>query len=287
MLEDFGKYELFNFSFSGAVPKVCIVKNNAFYMVKIDEPNEYKCFSEFIACNIASLLNMDCQKVSLGSWEDNLACSIELFNNGTDVIHHYYDINDSSVSSMDTDVRDLPYTLDYIFEVLSHYNNIDIPKDLLISNFIQMCLFDCLIGNYDRHWGNWGFIGTNKNYRICPLFDNGSSLYPKLSDEDIVKITSDKREIYKAIYEFPKSQIRRTKKKKYLYKDLITDLKDRGYESEINKFIDNFESKLEEFESIFNNADFSKIISDVRLKFLHDMILLRFHLLIKDVMRCK
>lgn len=287
MLENFDDYELFNFNFSGAVPKVCAVKDGNFFMVKYDNFGEYKCFSEFIAYKIANLLGIDCQKVTLGSWKSNLACGIELFNNGADIIHHYYDINDSSMSSIDTDVRELPYTLDFIIDVLTHYSSIDIPNEVLVSNFIQMCLFDCLIGNYDRHWGNWGFIGNKKNYEICPLFDNGSSLYPKFTDEEMLNIMSDKKEIYKIIYEFPKSQIRRTKKKKYLYKDLIMELKQKGYEYEIIKFVNNFESKLDEFSSIFNSVNYNNVISEVRLKFLHDVILLRFNLLIKDVIRCK
>lgn len=287
MLENFNEFQLFNLSFSGAVPKVCAMKNNKLFMIKLDNDGEFKCLSEYLAYRIAELLRLDCQHVSLGFRDNKLACGIHLFNNGSGTIHHYYDINDSSVSSLDLDVRDLPYTLDFILDTLSNYKSINIPNDELIDNFIDMCLFDCLIGNYDRHWGNWGFIGFSKNYEVCPLFDNGSSLYPKLSDDEMTKILNSKKEIYKIIYEFPKSQIRRTKKKKYLYKDLMIDLFAKGYESRFVNFVNKFESKLHDFDLLFEDAYLKQTVSETRLRFLHDVILMRFNLLIKDVLKCK
>ena len=42
-------------------------------------------------------------------------------------------------------------------------------KDYLkIDGFVQMCLFDYLIMNEDRHAGNWGII----NNKVAPLFDH-------------------------------------------------------------------------------------------------------------------
>lgn len=40
-------------------------------------------------------------------------------------------------------------------------------------------LFDTLIGNTDRHQSNWGFLikpTRPSNFRLCPLFDNGTSM---------------------------------------------------------------------------------------------------------------
>lgn len=286
MLNDFNKYDLFNLSFSGAVPKVCVFDRDTIYMIKSDSPNEYKCVSEYIAYKLACVLDIECQRVSLGYRDGLLSCGIELFGNGSSTIHHYYDVNDSSLDSFDNDVRELPYTLDFIISVLRKYKNVDINPNDLISNFVQMCLFDCLIGNYDRHWGNWGFIGYNKDYTICPLFDNGSSLYPKLSDLEIKDVLSNNSKFHEAIYEFPKSQIRRTKKKKYLYKDLMTRLLELGFHSEFESFINKFEKNINLVNSVFNDSDLFEVISVDRIKFLNFMVLFRFKYLIKDVFEC-
>ena len=42
---------------------------------------------------------------------------------------------------------------------------------------------DALLGNFDRHGANWGFIKEDNKYTIAPIFDNGSCLFPNLVDE--------------------------------------------------------------------------------------------------------
>ncbi len=44
-----------------------------------------------------------------------------------------------------------------------------------IDRFWDMFIVDALIGNFDRHGGNWGFIKKDNQYRIAPVYDNGSS----------------------------------------------------------------------------------------------------------------
>ena len=53
-----------------------------------------------------------------------------------------------------------------------------------IDRFWDMFIVDALIGNFDRHGGNWGFIKKDNQYRIAPVYDNGSSLYPKLNTDE-------------------------------------------------------------------------------------------------------
>ena len=52
-----------------------------------------------------------------------------------------------------------------------------------------MILFDALILNEDRHFGNFGLLknnATNKFTGFAPLFDHGISLFSYLKDEDIM-----------------------------------------------------------------------------------------------------
>ena len=43
--------------------------------------------------------------------------------------------------------------------------------------FADMALYDCLIGNTDRHQENWGVVfQSDDKSRLSPLFDNGTSL---------------------------------------------------------------------------------------------------------------
>lgn len=42
--------------------------------------------------------------------------------------------------------------------------------------WVDALLFDALIGNTDRHQDNWGFVYAAGQFRLAPLFDNGTSL---------------------------------------------------------------------------------------------------------------
>ena len=87
-----------------------------------------------------------------------------------------------------------------------------------------MFIVDALIGNFDRHGGNWGFIKRNNQYRIAPVYDNGSSLYPKLNtDEKLETVLSSEDEIDQRIYKFPTSHIK-VKNRKSSYFEVISNL---------------------------------------------------------------
>ena len=45
-----------------------------------------------------------------------------------------------------------------------------------IYQFIEMCLFDALIGNHDRHGRNIGLIQTSSGQVLAPIYDNPSYL---------------------------------------------------------------------------------------------------------------
>lgn len=56
-----------------------------------------------------------------------------------------------------------------------------------------MILFDALICNADRHFGNFGFLVDNKTMKIkglAPIFDNGASLFSNLTIGDFLELSS-------------------------------------------------------------------------------------------------
>lgn len=55
----------------------------------------------------------------------------------------------------------------------------------------DLMLFDALIYNVDRHWGNFGMItdnNTNELLRPSPIFDNGLSMITILEKKDLINI---------------------------------------------------------------------------------------------------
>lgn len=93
-----------------------------------------------------------------------------------------------------------------------------------INLFWDMFIIDALIANFDRHGSNWGFIKKDNQYRLSPVFDNGSSLFPQLNtDEKIKAVLEDQEEIDMRIYKFPTSQVK-YKGKKSSYYEIISSL---------------------------------------------------------------
>ncbi len=79
----------------------------------------------------------------------------------------------------------------------------------LKNRFWDMFIVDALIGNMDRHNGNWGFLYNtfNDTVRIAPVYDCGSSLYPQADNNIMEKVLHDEDELKIRIYEFPSSAI--------------------------------------------------------------------------------
>ena len=56
------------------------------------------------------------------------------------------------------------------------------------DDFVDMMIFDALIYNTDRHYGNFGMLvdtGTNKPVALAPIFDNGLGLFPYAVKADL------------------------------------------------------------------------------------------------------
>ena len=65
------------------------------------------------------------------------------------------------------------------------------------DHFWKMFAADALLGNFDRHNGNWGIVVNeiNNHVRIAPVYDNGSCLYPQLTDKQMENILNDRNEL--------------------------------------------------------------------------------------------
>lgn len=129
-------------------------------------------FSEFYASQIARRMGLNHVDYTLAKWKGNICSVCELF---TDIDHSYVPV-----------FRFVPdYTLrtvaDYIRNMGSSY----------YDEFVDMLVFDALIYNEDRHFGNFGFIVDNKTNKPCafaPIFDNGLSLFNYAMMDDLERI---------------------------------------------------------------------------------------------------
>lgn len=99
-----------------------------------------------------------------------------------------------------------------IYEQLGRSYSVQLLEEVLAERFmlfLKVLVFDCLIGNTDRHHGNWGFIADDGGnwLRLAPLYDNGSSLCYLERPERIALMEKDQMMMDAALYTKAKSQI--------------------------------------------------------------------------------
>lgn len=73
-----------------------------------------------------------------------------------------------------------------------------------------MFIADALLGNFDRHNGNWGFLydDDKEEAQIAPVFDCGSCLLPQADENVMRKVLANESELHARVYQFPTSAIK-------------------------------------------------------------------------------
>ena len=275
MYYDFSNFRLSNIRYGGSERKLGILINDEPYMLKFQKVTRFgkrnNHLSEFLGSHIFEILGFDAHETYLGTYKGEavVACK-DFVANG----YEFVPFNDVGESTIETDKEKYQYTYEDIISLLKKNQKIT-NIDETISIFFEMYIVDALIGNFDRHGANWGFLKKDNKYKLAPIFDNGSCLFPQLVNEDEIKfILSDQKEINERIYRFPTSQIKLGEGKSS-YFEVISSLK---FE-ECNKALVKIYSKvvLNKINDLIDTLNITKVHKD----FYKLMIEERFNKIIK------
>ena len=131
-----------------------------------------------------------------------------------------------------------------------------------------MFIIDSLIGNWDRHNGNWGFLYNTKTdeIKLAPVYDCGSCLYPNADDKIIESILKDENEMNFRIFEIPTSAIL-LNGKKIKYFEFISSLQNEYCNSALKRITPRI--NIEKIKEIINNIP---VISELQKNFYIKMI---------------
>ena len=287
MYFDFSNYPLSNIRYGGSERKLGILINGEPYMLKFQKITQFgkrnNHLSEYLGSHIFELLGFNVHQTYLGSYKNEavVACK-DFVCNGFEFVP----FNDVGESTIETDKEKYQYSYNDIILLLEKNKKITSIEET-VSVFFDMFIVDALIGNFDRHGANWGFLKKDNKYSLAPIFDNGSSLFPQLVNEDEMKlILSDEDELNERVYKFPTSQIK-LNDKKTSYFEVISSLKF----NEINKSLLNIYPKinLKKINCLFDSLN----ISNIHKQFYKRMIEERFNKIIKysyeklEVNKCK
>ncbi len=184
-------------NYKGSEKKKTLIYENKKYLVKFPDPIREKnkdisyinnAFSEYVGSNIFKLVGFNTQNTILGKYvyneKEKIVCGCEDFTDNDNILYEF----ESLALSTNPDKK-IGTELSDILGVVEESKMIDTIKTK--EKFWDMFIIDSIIGNTDRHNGNWGFLLNNKTKEIsfAPIYDCGSCLNPMLEDSEIEKLS--------------------------------------------------------------------------------------------------
>ncbi|MCI8469975.1 MAG: CtkA family protein [Clostridia bacterium] len=195
MIDFTNAIEEFN-NYKGSEKKKTLIYNDKKYLVKFPDPVREKnknisyinnAFSEYIGSNVFKIVGFKTQNTVLGKYNYNgkekIVCACEDFTDNDNILYEFENLalSTNPDKKIETELND-------IMEVIEESKMIHTEETK--QKFWDMFVIDSLIGNTDRHNGNWGFLLNKSTGKVefSPIYDCGSALNPMLEDDEIEKI---------------------------------------------------------------------------------------------------
>lgn len=225
--------------------KISVIYESEQYMLKFPAPAAKNqqlsyangCISEYLGCRIFDSVGIETQKTLLGTYMVNgkkkIVVACKDFTSAGVVLQDFASLKNTII---DSEHNGYGTELDDIMTAIEEQQAVD-PKALK-EWFWNVFIVDALIGNWDRHNGNWGFLYDveHDDMTIAPIFDCGSCLYPQ-ADEEIMKATlENKAEQDLRIFSIPLSGIK-SGGKKINYFDFISSLQNRDCNAALKRIL--------------------------------------------------
>ena len=274
---DFTRYPMSNKYYGGSEKKIGILISDSEYMVKFQKKTPFGVrnnhISEYLGSHVFLLLSLPAQETYLGYYNEEQVVACKDFNKAGE---QFVPFNDVGESTLDQDKERYQYDYEDIMQMLRDNSKITNVNET-ISMFWNIYIVDALLGNFDRHGANWGFIKKENLYSLAPVFDNGSCLYPNLTDEnEMIKIMASEEETNKRVYTFPTSQIRLNRTKSSYY-EVIHSLAF----SECNTALLYIQDKMN-LKDLYTMIDDAPLLSDIQREFYKHMITARYQKIILE-----
>ena len=166
---------------------------------------------------------------------------------------------DSERNGYGTELSDILYTFE-------EQNAID--RIAVTERFWDMFVVDALIGNWDRHNGNWGFLYDTRSDQmtLAPVYDCGSSLYPQADDKIMELVLANEHEQDYRVFEIPTSAIM-INGKKLKYFEFLSSLQNEDCNRALKRIVPKID--MLKIQKIVEETPF---ISELQKKFYITML---------------
>lgn len=279
---DYSNCAISNKTYGGSERKIGIVFEGKDYIIKFPK-NVNNAFtlshiSEYIGSQVFKMLGVRVHETRLGTYKGSEVVLLADFvpDSGRELV----EFNNIGESSLETDkTQHSAYEYKEILYLLKKHKKLT-DEDVELF-FWKQFVVDALIANFDRHGYNWGFLKSPNTYSIAPVFDNGSSLFPRLSEKGLSDVVNDKTELDKRTFEFPMSQILLSGRKSSYYEVI----RSREYDicTEATMWLKESFS-FDTFERIVETTPF---ISEERKNFYNTIVRYRYDKIFGDFNNCK
>jgi len=273
---DFTELQKRNKAYAGANgSKISVIYEGEQYMLKfppvpkknLDMSYSNSCFSEYLGCQIYEIIGVPVQKTLLGTFmvkgKEKIVVACGDFTKPGVVLQDFASMKnqmiDSERNGYGTELSDILHTFE---------EQTAIDQKSLSERFWDMFIVDALIGNWDRHNGNWGFLYNTitDEIELSPVYDCGSSLYPQADDKIMETVLADDKERDFRIFEIPTSAIM-VAGKKIKYFDFISSLQNEACNLALKRIVPKID--MGQIRAVIEATPF---ISDLQKRFYLTML---------------
>ena len=255
--------------------KIAVIYEGEQYMLKFPAPPKRNremsytngCVSEYLGSHIFDIAGIPVQETLLGIYtvngKEKVVVACKDFTSHDTVIQDFASLKNTLI---DSGHDGYGTELSEILEAIENQTAID--PETLKTRFWDMFIVDALIGNWDRHNGNWGFLYNSRTdeMTIAPVYDCGSCLYPQ-ADESIMKITLENpTEMDFRVFEIPLSGIRQGGEK-IRYFHFISSLENKDCNAALKRITPKIDMKR--INALVNGTPF---ISELQKTFYKTML---------------
>ena len=274
--------------YGGSDSKRSIEYNGKKYMLKLPEKLEKtndlqtshvnNVFSEYLGSHIIKSLDLPVHNTIIGIYENAPVIACEDFTGNGYRLQEFSWMMRSLYPK--EDIGRFP-TYKQLYDVIERHPLLEPIKEKALKRYWETFVADALIGNFDRHKGNFGYLvnETTKNVKLAPIYDCGSCLYPSLTEKKMTEVLSSRELIKQRIYEFPKSALNLNNNNKKVekagYYDFIASGQDKNCTNAFAKIYPHID--MDKIDKIVENTPF---LTDIRINFYKSMLHYRKELIL-------
>lgn len=264
--------------------KIAVEYNGTLYMLKFppsgrNKPTELSytnsCFSEHIASSIFNLIGVQAHETLLGTFKvggkEKIVCACKDF---TADGKKFFDFCSIKNTILESDSNGTGTELEDILDTIEKQQYVS--PEALEKHFWDVFVADALLGNFDRHNGNWGFLfdEATGETSLAPIYDCGSCLLPQADERIMNEVLTNEDALHSRIYQYPTSAIKQNDRK-INYRDFLMSAEYEGCNEAVKRIVPRID-----MDKIGAFIDESPYLSELQRKFYRHYIRARYDLIL-------